>query len=145
MSSSSSSEEGSTAAPQDTTTGGDMDDDMVDSGEHIPPPPTRYTLKQAFYKAYSTTPPKHDNDMLLAEIPREDKTRLVDYYEYANNPSPHWDKYYTQYHAFEVIVFIKSTQRKHGMPLLTFLRTITSCQSDTQRTCRTCYRSNDNA
>ena len=103
MSSSSSSEEGSTttAAPA-----GDMDDDMVDSGEHIPPP-TRYTLKQAFYKAYSTTPPKHENDMLLAEIPREDKTRLVDYYEYANNPSPHWDKYYTQYHAFEVIVFKK--------------------------------------
>ena len=85
-----------------------MDDDMLDSGEqHIPPPPTRYTLKQAFYKAYSTTPPKHENDMLLAEIPREDKTRLVDYYEYANNPSPHWDKYYTQYHAFEVIVFKK--------------------------------------
>ena len=108
MSSSSSSEEGSTttAAPP-TTTGGDMDDDVVDSGEHIPPPPTRYTLKQAFYKAYSTTPPKHENDMLLAEIPREDKTRLVDYYEYANNPSPHWDKYYTQYHAFEVIVFKK--------------------------------------
>ena len=104
-SSSSSSEEGSTtAAPQDTT-GGDMDD-VVDSGEHIPPP-TKYTLKQAFYKAYSTTPPKHENDMLLAEIPREDKTRLVDYYEYANNPSPHWDKYYTQYHAFEVIVFKK--------------------------------------
>ena len=107
--SSSSSEEGSTstAAPQDTITGGDMDDDVVDSGEHIPPPPTRYTLKQAFYKAYSTTPPKHENDMLLAEIPREDKTRLVDYYEYANNPSPHWDRYYTQYRAFEVIVFKK--------------------------------------
>ena len=108
-SSSSSSEEGSTAAPQETTTGGDMDDDMVDSGGHTSPPspPMRYTLKQAFYKAYSTTPPKHENDMLLAEIPREDKTRLVDYYEYANNPSPHWDKYYTQYHAFEVIVFKK--------------------------------------
>ena len=84
-----------------------MDEDVVDSGEHIPPPPTRYTLKQAFYSAYSTTPPKHENDMLLAEIPREDKTRLIDYYEYANNPSPHWDRYYTQYHAFEVIVFKK--------------------------------------
>ena len=111
MSSSSSSEEGSTVAPPQNTAanGGDMDDDMLDSGEqHIPPPPpTRYTLKQAFYKAYSTTPPKHENDMLLAEIPREDKTKLVDYYEYANNPSPHWDKYYTQYHAFEVIVFKK--------------------------------------
>ena len=112
MSSSSSSEEGSTAAPQDTntTTGGDMDDDdMVDSGGHTSPPspPMRYTLKQAFYKAYSTTPPKHENDMLLTEIPREDKTKLVDYYEYANNPSPHWDRYYTQYHAFEVIVFKK--------------------------------------
>ena len=114
MSSSSSSEEGSTtAAPQNTTTatGGDIDDDdmVVDSSGHTSPPspPTRYTLKQAFYKAYSTTPPKHENDMLLAEIPREDKTRLVDYYEYANNPSPHWDRYYTQYHAFEVIVFKK--------------------------------------
>ena len=85
-----------------------MDEDVVDSGEHnTPPPPPRYTLKQAFYKAYSTTPPKHENDMLLAEIPREDRTRLVDYYEYANNPSPHWDRYYTQYHAFEVIVFKK--------------------------------------
>ena len=83
---------------------------MVDGGGHAsppPPPPKRYTLKQAFYKAYSTTPPKHENDMLLTEIPREDKTRLVDYYEYANNPSPHWDRYYTQYHAFEVIVFKK--------------------------------------
>ena len=107
-SSSSSSEEGTTNTtappPQDTTTasGGDM---VVD-GEHIPPP-RKYTLKQAFYKAYSTTPPKHENDMLLTEIPREDKTKLIDYYEYANNPSPNWDKYYTQYHAFEVIVFKK--------------------------------------
>ena len=102
-SSSSSSEEGSTAAPPH---GGDM----VDSGgQHTSPPspPKRYTLKQAFYKAYSTTPPKHENDMLLTEIPHEDKTKLVEYYEYANNPSPHWDKYYTQYHAFEVIVFKK--------------------------------------
>ena len=81
---------------------------MVDSGHTPEPsPPKRFTLKQAFYKAYSTTPPKHENDMLLTEIPREDKTKLVDYYEYANNPSPHWDKYYTQYHAFEVIVFKK--------------------------------------
>ena len=83
---------------------------VVDSGgghTSPPSPPMRYTLKQAFYKAYSTTPPKHENDMLLTEIPREDKTKLVDYYEYANNPSPHWDKYYTQYHAFEVIVFKK--------------------------------------
>ena len=102
-SSSSSSEESTTAAPpQDTTT---VSGDMVD-GEHIPPP-RKYTLKQAFYKAYSTTPPKHENDMLLTEIPREDKTKLIDYYEYANNPSPNWDKYYTQYHAFEVIVFKK--------------------------------------
>ena len=110
LSSSSSSEEGSTAAPPHNTSGGDM----VDSGggggqQHMSPPspPKRYTLKQAFYKAYSTTPPKHENDMLLTEIPREDKTKLVEYYEYANNPSPHWDKYYTQYHAFEVIVFKK--------------------------------------
>ena len=105
-SSSSSSEESTTAAPQDTT--GDM---VVVDGGHTPPPPVpppkKYTLKQAFYKAYSTTPPKHENDMLLTEIQREDKTKLVDYYEYANNPSPHWDKYYTQYHAFEVIVFKK--------------------------------------
>ena len=110
-SSSSSSEEGSTAAPPPHNTSGG---DMVDSGgggqqQHTSPPspPKRYTLKQAFYKAYSTTPPKHENDMLLTEIPREDKTKLVEYYEYANNPSPHWDKYYTQYHAFEVIVFKK--------------------------------------
>ena len=104
-SSSSSSEESSTTAappPQDTNSSGDMIDAAV-----APPPPKKYTLKQAFYKAYSTTPPKHENDMLLTEIPREDKTKLVDYYEYANNPSPHWEKYYTQYHAFEVIVFKK--------------------------------------
>ena len=107
-SSSSSEESGTTAAPQHDT-GGDMV--VVDGGGHtsppVPLPPKRYTLTQAFYKAYSTTPPKHENDMLLTEIPREDKTKLVDYYEYANNPSPHWDKYYTQYHAFEVIVFKK--------------------------------------
>ena len=106
-SSSSSSEESTTATlppPQDTTASGDM----VDAAAVAPlPPPKKYTLKQAFYKAYSTTPPKHENDMLLTEIPREDKTKLVDYYEYTNNPSPHWEKYYTQYHAFEVIVFKK--------------------------------------
>ena len=111
-SSSSSSEEGGVvAAPQqhDTDTGGDMVVVDGSSGHTSPPapPPKRYTLKQAFYKAYSTTPPKHENDMLLTEIPREDRTKLIDYYEYANNPSPHWDKYYTQYHAFEVIVFKK--------------------------------------
>ena len=109
-SSSSSSEEGGTvAAPQQHDTGGDMVVVDGSSGHTSPPapPPKRYTLKQAFYKAYSTTPPKHENDMLLTEIPREDRTKLIDYYEYANNPSPHWDKYYTQYHAFEVIVFKK--------------------------------------
>ena len=108
-SSSSSSEEGGiVAAPQQHDTEGDMV--VVDGSGHTSPPappPKRYTLKQAFYKAYSTTPPKHENDMLLTEIPREDRTKLIDYYEYANNPSPHWDKYYTQYHAFEVIVFKK--------------------------------------
>ena len=109
-SSSSSSEEGGTVAvpQQQHDTGGDMV--VVDGSGHTSPPappPKKYTLKQAFYKAYSTTPPKHENDMLLTEIPREDRTKLIDYYEYANNPSPHWDKYYTQYHAFEVIVFKK--------------------------------------
>ena len=108
-SSSSSSEEGATvAAPQQHDTTGDMIDGSSNGHTSPPaPPPKKYTLKQAFFKAYSTTPPKHENDMLLTEIPREDKTKLVDYYEYANNPSPHWDKYYTQYHAFEVIVFKK--------------------------------------
>ena len=45
--------------------------------------------------------------MLLTKIPVEDKRRLIDYYEYANNPSPHVDKYYIQYHAFELVVFKK--------------------------------------
>ena len=72
-----------------------------------PPPPLKYTLKQAFYKAYTSTPPQNENDMLLRKIPREDKSKLIDYYEYANNPSPHVDKYYTQYHAFELVVFKK--------------------------------------
>ena len=72
-----------------------------------PPPPVKYTLKQAFYKAYTSTPPQNENDMLLRKIPREDKSKLIDYYEYANNPSPHVDKYYTQYHAFELVVFKK--------------------------------------
>ena len=70
-----------------------------------PPPPLKYTLKQAFYKAYTSTPQQNENDMLLTKIPREDKSKLIDYYEYANNPSPHVDKYYTQYHAFELVVF----------------------------------------
>ena len=81
------------------------------SGETIAPPPTpppaKYTLKQAFYKAYNSTLPQSENDMLLTNIPREDKSMLIDYYEYANNPSPHVDKYYTQYHAFELVVFKK--------------------------------------
>ena len=105
MSSSSSSEEEGTTAPQHHSNE-DTGDMVVDSG-HTPPLPHKYTLKQAFYKVYSTTPPKHENDMLLTEIPLEDKSKIIDYYEYSNNPSAHWDKYYTQYHAFEVIVFKK--------------------------------------
>ena len=45
--------------------------------------------------------------MLLTKIPLEDKGKLIDYYEYANNPSPYVDKYYIQYHAFELVVFKK--------------------------------------
>ena len=104
----SSSSETSTApaAPHDQQrTSADGEDG---GGEKIaPPPPVKYTLKQAFYKAYNSTLPQSENDMLLTKIPREDKGKLIDYYEYANNPSPHVDKYYTQYHAFDLVVFKK--------------------------------------
>ena len=50
--------------------------------------------------------------MLLTEILCEDKSKIIEYYEYANNPSPHWDKYYTLYHAFELIVFTKHAAEK---------------------------------
>ena len=108
--SSSSSDTSTAAAPaphdqQHTSADGE---DGGGGGEQIAPtPPVKYTLKQAFYKAYNSTPPQHENDMLLTKIPMEDKRRLIDYYEYANSPSPHVDKYYTQYHAFELVVFKK--------------------------------------
>ena len=84
-SSSSSSEEHTAPDKHGTSTDGE-DGDIVDSGQV---PPQKYTLKQAFYKAYNTTPPKHENDMLLTEIPLEDKSKILEYYEYENNPSPH--------------------------------------------------------
>ena len=107
MSSSSSSEEHT--APEHTTmeSGSNGEDGEVDGRQATIVPPHKYTLKQAFYKAYNTTPPKHENNMQLKEIPHEDKRKIIDYYEYANNQSPHCDKYYTQYHAFELIVFTK--------------------------------------
>ena len=107
MSSSSSSEEHT--APEHTTmeSGSNGEEGEVDGGQATIVPPHKYTLKHAFYKAYNTTPTKHENDMLLKEIPNEDKRKIIDYYEYANNLSPHWDKYYTQSHAFELIVFKK--------------------------------------
>ena len=105
MSSSSSSETSSSStAPHDQQR---TSADGEDGGEKQIAPPVKYTLKQAFYKAYNSTPPQHENDMLLTKIPVEDKSKLIDYYEYANNPSPHVDKYYTQYHAFELVVFKK--------------------------------------
>ena len=113
MSSSSSSETSSTApAPHDqqrTSADGEDGGGGGGGGEQMiaPTPPVKYTLKQAFYKAYNSTPPHHENDMLLTNIPIKDKSKLIDYYEYANNPSPHVDKYYTQYHAFELVVFKK--------------------------------------
>ena len=112
-SSSSSSVADTTASappPPDQQQRTDSTADVEDAAEQVvvpPPPPTKYTLKQAFYRAYNSTLPRHENDMLLTEIPREDKRKLIDYYEYANNPSPHVDKYYTQYHAFELVVFKK--------------------------------------
>ena len=106
MSSSSSSEE-HTAPEHTTMESGSGEEGEVDGGQATIVPPHKYILKQALYKAYNTTPTKHENDMLPTEIPPEDKKKIIDYYEYANNPSPHWDKYYTQYHTFELIVFKK--------------------------------------
>ena len=144
-SSSSSSEEGTAAAARHSSTTADTTGDMVvdSGGQHSPTPPHKYTLKQAFYKAYSTRPPKHENDMLLTNIPREDKSKVCEYYEYTNNPSAHWGNT-THNTTHSKWLCLKSTQQKHGMPLLTFLRIITSCQSDTQKICRTCYRNSDN-
>ena len=102
-----SSEEKKKSPPPEQRGGAAASTDSEDGEIARPPPPPKYTLKQAFYKAYSSSPPKHENDMLLTDIPREDKSKLIDYYEYANNPSPHVDKYYTQYHAFELVVFKK--------------------------------------
>ena len=92
------------------------EDEEVDGQQAIlPPPPQRYTLKQAFYKACSYSGENEtsllsssvENDMLLTGVSYEEKQKLVDYYEYANNPSAYRDKYYTQYHAFELSVFKK--------------------------------------
>ena len=104
--SSSSVEISTTASHDQHHTSADGVDASGDGGrEIIPPPPIKYTLKQAFYKAYNSTPPQNENDMLLTKIPLEDKGKLIDYYEFANNPSPYVDKYYIQYHAFELVVF----------------------------------------
>ena len=109
MSSSSSSEDNNTAPQQTIESGSGKDGGEVVEGMQTQPivAPKKYTLKQALYKAYTTTAPKHENDMLLKEIPHEDKKKIIDCYEYANNPSPHWHKYYTKYQAFELVVFKK--------------------------------------
>ena len=46
-----------------------------------------------------------ESDMLLRGISNEEKETMINYYEYANNPSKYWNKYCKQYHAFELIVF----------------------------------------
>ena len=83
----------------------------------LPQLPKSYTLRQAFFKkclreCHRDTPRASlEEDMLLEGLTNSDKNTIVSHYEYRNNPMsdvpPPFNKYYLQYHVFDLIVFKK--------------------------------------
>ena len=87
----------------------------------ITPPqiPKPYTLRQAFIKKClrecQRDAPRAslEEDMLLTGLTNNDKQAIISHYEYRNNPMssldvpPPFNKYYLQYHVFDLVVFKK--------------------------------------
>ena len=83
----------------------------------LPQIPKPYTLRQAFFKKClrecQRDAPRTslEEDMLLEGLTNNDKTAIINHYEYRNNPMsdvpPPFNKYYLQYHVFDLVVFNK--------------------------------------
>ena len=84
-----------------------------------PSPPRLYTLRQAFVKNCLRECQRNakraslEEDMLLPGLSNNDKQAIISHYEYTNNPlsssdlPPPFNKYYLQYHVFDLVVFRK--------------------------------------
>ena len=85
----------------------------------LPQIPKAYTLRQAFMKkclreCHRDTPRASlEEDMLLEGLTNNDKHDIIKHYEYRNSPMqssdvpPPFNKYYLQYHVFDLVVFNK--------------------------------------
>ena len=83
----------------------------------LPQIPKPHTLRQAFFKKClrecQRDAPRTslEEDMLLEGLTNNDKTAIMNHYEYKNNPMsdvpPPFNKYYLQYHVFDLVVFNK--------------------------------------
>ena len=85
----------------------------------LPQIPKSYTLRQAFFKKClrecqrDTPRASLEEDMLLEGLTNNDKHTIISHYEYRNSPMqssdvpPPFNKYYLQYHVFDLIVFKK--------------------------------------
>ena len=89
----------------------------------LPQIPKPYTLRQAFVKKClrecQCDAPRAslEEDMLLEGLTNNDKTTIINHYEYRNSPMqssdvpPPFNKYYLQYHVFDLIVFNKYSKQ----------------------------------
>ena len=85
----------------------------------LPQIPKPYTLRQAFVKKClrecQRDAPRSslEEDMLLEGLTNNDKTAIINHYEYRNSPMqssdvlPPYNKYYLQYHVFDLVAFNK--------------------------------------
>ena len=80
--------------------------------------PDKYTLLDAFnnygkhYMLRHHEERKHrEDDLNLKWLSEEDKNKIREYYEHANNPSYSPGKFYVQYHVFDLTV-MRSDERK---------------------------------
>ena len=85
----------------------------------LPQIPKPYTLRQALIKKclrechHDTPRASLEEDMLLEGLTNNDKNTIISHYEYRNSPMqssdvpPPYNKYYLQYHVFDLVVFNK--------------------------------------
>ena len=101
-----------------TNTNATLEDDQPPV-KLLPQIPKPYTLRQAFIKkclreCHRDAPrSSYEEDMLLEGLTNNDKTAIIEHYEYRNSPMrssdvpPPYNKYYLQYHVFDLVVFNK--------------------------------------
>ena len=106
-----------TVADNSTTTKSLVEDDQP--LVKLPQIPKPYTLRQAFIKKClrecqrDAPRSSYEEDMLLEGLTNNDKTAIINHYEYRNSPMrssdvpPPYNKYYLQYHVFDLVVFNK--------------------------------------